>query len=210
MSKDLVAHYQSLLQKHGPSPQAVQYSDAATQSARFAVLAEIAPDLGTVLDVGCGLGHLYPFLKSRGHTGQYHGVDIVPEFVDYANAAMAGDPSAKASLIAPQDPLPPCDHALLSGVFNNRMDDNWGFMTSTLRRMWAAAKHGIAFNAMTNHVDYLDDDLFYVDPMKVFAFCKSELGGHPSLRHDYAVRPDGFPFEFAVYVRKSPVYPLAA
>jgi hypothetical protein len=90
------------------------------------------------------------------------------------------------------------------------MDDNWGFMTTTLRRMYAAARRGIAFNAMTSHVDYRDPELFYVDPMQVFAFCKAELGGHPVLRHDYVTRPGGFPYEFAIYVYKSPRAPQVA
>lgn len=209
MSDTLISHYQALLAEHGPGAQAVQWADAQTQSARFAVLTGIAPELGRVLDVGCGLAHLHAFLKARGYTGSYHGVDIVPEFITHANAAMADDPKAQATLISPDAPLPTCDYALLSGVFNNRMDDNWGFMTQTLHRMWASAERGIAFNAMTSHVDYHDEGLYYVDPMQVFTFCKAELGGHPVLRHDYTLRPGGFPFEFAIYLYKSPAQPLA-
>lgn len=208
MNDDLIAHYQALLAEHGPNSRAVQYSDTLTQTARFAVLSGIAPDLGRVLDVGCGLCHLHGFLKQRGGFSAYHGVDIVPEFIALANTAMADDAHAHASLIAPDADLPTCDYALLSGVFNNRMPDNWGFMTATLRRMWAAADQGIAFNAMTSHVGYRDEGLYYVDPMQVIGFCKTELGGHPVLRHDYSVRPGGFPFEFAVYLYKEPVYPL--
>jgi hypothetical protein len=77
-------------------------------------------------------------------------------------------------------------------------------MTRTLRRMWAVAGKGIAFNSMSTHVDYRDPELYYVDPLEALAFCKSELGGHPVLRHDYILRPGGFPFEFAIYLYKSP------
>ena len=55
-------------------------------------------------------------------------------------------------------------------------------------------------------MDYVDDGLFYVDPTRVIDFCKIELGGHPILRHDYTLRPNGFPFEFSVYVYKKPQY----
>ncbi|MEP3299046.1 MAG: class I SAM-dependent methyltransferase [Pseudoruegeria sp.] len=208
MSQDLISHYRSLLAAHGPSAQAVQWADTATQAARFSVLTDIAPDLGRVLDVGCGLAHLHDFLRAKGHEGSYHGVDIVPEFINHATEKFKKHPNASANLITENTPLPYCDYAILSGVFNNKMDDNWGFMTTTLRRMFEAADRGIAFNAMSSHVDFHDEKLFYVDPMKVFNFCKTELGGHPTLRHDYALREGGFPFEFAIYVYKLPITPV--
>ena len=96
---------------------------------------------------------------------------------------------------------------MLSGVFNNRMDDNRGSMTRPLRLTWAAADKGIAFNAMSSHVDCRDEGLLYVDPMQVFAFCKDELGGHPVLGRDYVTRSGGFSFKFAMYERKAPRVP---
>lgn len=206
---DLIRAYQDRLREFGPSAQAVQYSDAESQFARFAVLAGIDPDMVSVLDVGCGLCDFQRFLRARGSRARYLGVDIVPEFVTLSQQALADDPAADAQLVDVADEALPegSDYAVLSGVFNNAMDDNWGFMTRTLRRMWDAAARGIAFNAMSTHVDYRDPELWYVDPMEVLTFCKSELGGHPVLRHDYITRPGGFPFEFAVYVYREPVLP---
>lgn len=203
---ELLKAYQDRLRAHGPSSQAVQYADRASHFARFAVLAEVDPHMGSVLDVGCGLGDFCHYMRARGSAVRYHGVDIVPEFVALANEAFSDDPAAGASeLDAETGTLPEgFDYAVLSGVFNNAMQDNWSFMQSTLHRMWAAAGKGIAFNAMSSYVDYRDDGLYYVDPMQVFAFCKTELGGNPVLRHDYTVREGGFPFEFAVYVYKTP------
>jgi len=200
---EIVAHYQALLAQHGAGPQAVQWADAETQAARFDVLSGVARPLGSVLDVGCGLGQMCFELRAKGWGGRYHGVDIVPEFVDLANKALADDPLADATLAGETLPAG-YDFALLSGVFNNAMDDNWAFARGMLRRMWAAADKGIAFNAMTAHVDYRDPGLWYVDPMQMFDFCKRDLGGHPVLRHDYTLRAGGFPYEFAIYAYKSP------
>ena len=204
-NSELIRHYQSLLAEHGAGPQALQWADRETQFTRFAVLYDVAPKMQSVLDVGCGLGDFRHFLRARGSDARFHGVDIVPEFIELASQAFADDPLASASKIEPEGELPKgYDYAILSGAFNNRMDDNWGFVTATLRRMWGAAEKGIAFNAMTSHVDYQDEGLWYVDPMKLFGFCKTELSGHPVLRHDYTVRENGFPFEFAIYVYKEP------
>jgi len=201
----LIEHYQSLLAEHGDSPQALQYRDAESQFARFKVLSEVASPLSSVLDVGCGLGHLYCYLKSAGFSGKYVGVDIVPEFVEMAANSFRDDKNVTISLASGLEPLPTgTDYALLSGVFNNRMDNNLAFMQETLWHMFAAAKKGISFNAMSTYVDYYDENLYYVDPIQVFAFCKNELGGHPVLRHDYALSEHGYPFEFAMYVYKNP------
>jgi SAM-dependent methyltransferase len=210
MSKaDIIRSYQQRLADHGPGSEAVQYSDRDSHFARFEVLGDIDPNMGSVLDVGCGLADFCHFLRARGNTARYHGIDIVPEFVELAATALADDVAASVSLADAEDDKMPSgfDYAVLSGVFNNLMDDNWGFMTRTLRQMWAAADKGIAFNAMSSHVDYRDEGLFYVDPMQVFAFCKDDLGGHPVLRHDYVTRTGGFPFEFAMYVWKAPRVP---
>lgn len=202
----LLEAYQARLSEHGPSSQAVQYSDRTSHLARFAVLAEVDLKMTSVLDVGCGLGDFCHYMRSRGSTVRYHGVDIVPEFITLANEAFSKDELASASnLDAETEALPQgYDYAILSGVFNNAMEDNWAFMTRTLRQMWEAAGKGIAFNAMSSYVDYRDDGLYYIDPIEVFKFCKFELGGHPILRHDYVVREGGFPFEFAMYVYRAP------
>ena len=94
------------------------------------------------------------------------------------------------------------DYVFLSGVFNNIMENNWEFMKLTLRKMFNACNKGIAFNAMSTYVDYFDEELFYVDPCKVFDFCKKELSSKVTLRNDYLIKENSIPFEFAIYVYK--------
>lgn len=202
-------HYRNLYHKHGDSAGAVQYSDDASHKARFAVLRAVDPNAQSILDVGCGLGHLYRYLKEQGFSGRYTGVDIVPEFIATANEHMITDPQANALLVAGDEALPQGhEYVVLSGVFNNLMDDNAGFISDTLKRMFAVAEKGIAFNAMSTYVDYEDDKLYYTNPLELLHFCKQELGGHPLLRHDYSLSAGGYPFEYAVYVYKQPRIPL--
>lgn len=204
ISDKLIDHYRGLLSEHGPTAKAVHWADSQSQNARFSILAEIADPLGSVLDFGCGLGDLLAHLRQNGFGGRYCGVDIVPEFVAHVENAFDGD--VKAVLDTGDLELPRgYDFAMLSGVFNNRMDDNRAFMEDTIRRMWNAAGRGIAFNAMSSWVDYQDPDLWYVDPLEVFAFCKGELGANVVLRHDYVLREGGYPFEFAIYAYRDPV-----
>ncbi|MDC3017574.1 class I SAM-dependent methyltransferase [Paracoccaceae bacterium] len=200
---DIKSHYQELFRQHGASPMAVQYSDTKSQWARFKILTDIDPNIKSVLDVGCGLCHLWDYLRSTGNACNYLGVDNVPEFVDYSNNKMSDN--SKSLLLDDLTKLPSgYDYVLVSGMFNNKMDDNWSFMKDTLQSMYRAANKGIAFNAMSTYVDYQDAGLFYVDPILVWRFCKTELKGNPVLRHDYSLSEGGFPFEFACYVYKEP------
>jgi SAM-dependent methyltransferase len=153
------------------------------------------------------MGDLHDYLAETGYAGRYMGVDIVPEFVEIAARKFDGNDRAEARCIdVMKEPLPEgCDYALLSGVFNNRMDDNRGFLEHTLRAMWTAAAKGIAFNALSTHVEYFDDALYYISPEEIFTFVKKTLGGHVRIRQDYVLSEGGYPYEFTVYAYKAPV-----
>ncbi|MBM64678.1 MAG: SAM-dependent methyltransferase [Myxococcales bacterium] len=200
---DVKQHYKELFEAHGNSAKAVQWGDQESQYNRFEVLAQVAPKLGSVVDVGCGLGHLYTYLRAREPDLRYTGLDFVPEFIQSARAQFAETPAQFQVFDLFNDTMPTgSDYLLLSGVFNNLMEDNWGFMTHALRTMFGAAERGVAFNAMSTYVDYHDPELYYVDPCAVFDFCKRNLSKKVTLRHDYALREGGFPFEFVVYCYK--------
>lgn len=50
-----------------------------------------------VLDVGCGAGHFYPFLKKIVKNMVYHGVDISDRYVDIAKKLFSGEKNASFS-----------------------------------------------------------------------------------------------------------------
>jgi SAM-dependent methyltransferase len=47
---------------------------------------------GTILDAGCGIGHLAPMLRSLAPGWRYHGVDRLGYLVEEARSLNAGDP----------------------------------------------------------------------------------------------------------------------
>lgn len=192
---DIRAHYQKLLATFGDTHEAAQYSSRSSQEARFQVLTEIGDLNGAkVLDFGCGTAHFATFLKARGIACDYIGVDIVAEFFDHARRK---HPNARfGSWTEMKDEA--FDYGFVSGVFNNRREDNESFYKDTLRELFARARKGLAFNMMSTYVDYFDDGLYYVKPEEVFAYVKG-LTPFVTLRNDYLVKPGSVPFEFTVY-----------
>lgn len=201
MTAETIKHYEELLKQHGPGARAVQHSDREQQTKRFEILFEMAPDMHSVLDVGCGLGDMAKFMEKRFDRLSYIGVDFVRPFIDHANSLQYRDNVRFVQMDIRTEPLPGGqDYALLSGVFNNVMPDNESFMLQTLKKMFDASARGIAFNCLSTWVDYQADDLYYTDPEKVFAFCKSELSPKVVLRHDYQLKKNTIPFEYTMYV----------
>lgn len=197
-------HYDALAREHGYGPAAVQMSSLDSQERRLRVLAENLrePD-ASVLDFGCGTGHLCWLLRrERGFRGRYTGYDLSGEALALARAHHPEAHFEQRDIL--RDGVGGYfDYAVISGVFNNRIGDNWAFLTATLRTLFPHVRRGLTFNALSAYVDYRDEGLYYADPEQVFRFCKEELSPAVSLRHDYEVKPGVLPFEFTVDVRRS-------
>jgi len=81
----IVRYFERKLQEHRQGPQAHSWRSVNSQRVRFEVLAEVG-DLRhkAILDVGCGLGDFYGFLKEKGVEVRYTGYDIVPQMISEA------------------------------------------------------------------------------------------------------------------------------
>jgi SAM-dependent methyltransferase len=206
MSVNIKDHYKELYLKYGDNSKSVQYTDQKSHYERFKVLCEISPQMNSVVDIGCGLAHLYEYLLSLGFNGRYCGLDFVKEFIISDKKKYKDDDRALfIELDIAHEGFPRgYDFVLLSGVFNNKTVNNKEFMLSTIAKMYDACNKGIAFNAMSTYVDYQveDLDLYYSDPLEIFDYCKKRIAKKVILRHDYLVKEDSIPFEYAIYLYK--------
>ncbi|MBD2327193.1 class I SAM-dependent methyltransferase [Alkalinema sp. FACHB-956] len=195
---NLVEHYRNLFLQYGDSPEASQWRDRETQENRFAILTEIA-DLHdqSILDFGCGTGHLANYLKSREISVNYTGVDIVSEVLQCGQKKYPEFRFCQMDEITPSEKF---DYVLISGVFNNLVENNRLFYQSTLTECFSRARKGLAFNLLSHYVDYYDQGLFYEYPEVVFKFAKEHLSPYVVLRNDYQLKPGIIPFEFTTYI----------
>lgn len=200
----LRAHYDTLARTHGYAPEAVQMTSLATQEQRLRILAEAVREAdASVLDFGCGTGHLCALLRRDfGWTGQYTGYDLAPSTLALARAAHPEAQFEERDILQ-QGVGGEFDYVLVSGTFNNRLQDNWAFMTRALETLFPHVRRALVFNLLSAYVDYTDAGLWYADPGAVFRWCKERLSPAVVLRHDYEVKPGVLPFEFTVEVRRS-------
>ena len=191
----IVDRYEERLREHGASVAALASGNVERQRLRFGVLADVGDLRGKrVLDLGCGLGDFYGYLRDQGIDCDYTGYDITPGFIARARDRF---PNARFEVRDIQSRMPGqrFDYAVCSQVFNNRLsgDDNVEVVTDIMDRLQSLAGEGVAIDMVTSHVDFRQDHLFYFDPGDMFARAK-RLTRRVVLRHDYPL------FEFCLYL----------
>lgn len=193
----LCFHRDRLRSTAHPSVHALGWKDMEGQQKRFDILTAVG-ELSdcVVMDMGCGLGDLKPFLDEKFRNVVYLGIDHVPEFVHEANRRHGSAVNTffhQSDFIT--DGLPEVDYVLASGALSYR-SDNRLFPYTIIRKMYALARKGIAFNL-------LDEDGFVSETLltaynkdEVLHFCKV-------LAEDKAVCVTGYlPDDFTIMMYK--------
>ena len=199
---ELAAFMEDLLARHGDGHEAVSWPTESNQRERFKLLLRNIPqDVPfTLIDLGCGLGHLLDYILETGRPIQsYVGLDISPAMVKAASDRTT-DPRASfsaESLVGFR-----ADYVVASGIFNLPMEvprAEWAdYMRQQVRQMFAAANIGIAFNSLTTHVSWREPHLFYADPAEWLDWASRELNSN------LALDSLGSLYEWAMFIDKRP------
>ena len=191
------AHYDALVAEHGRSFRACGWGSRASQHARFAVFTEEVPLDGSVLDVGCGLGDLYGYLRDSGRVpAAYRGIDLSPSMVDSARGAFPGVDFAVEDLLATR-PERCYDHVVASGIFTYIGESNVELFHQLIEAMYARCARALVFNSLSTWATDEAHGEFRADPVDTLRFVAS-LSSRLRLRTDY------HPRDFTVVVHRPP------
>ncbi|OGC28976.1 hypothetical protein A2311_03250 [candidate division WOR-1 bacterium RIFOXYB2_FULL_48_7] len=210
---DQIAYFEGLLAEHGESYKALDWNSVESQRLRFQILKELfiygRKSSGlTLLDVGCGFGDWYGFLKAEGllrrHRITYTGYDISPKIVAVAKKKY---PDADLSVkdILEDRYIKKYDYVICSGVFNIRTTDteaHLDFVKEMMARLYDLAAFGVGMNFLSEgaflsagSTDLNNGRYFYFKPEEIISYCRF-LGARFIMRHDY------HPGDFTVYLLK--------
>jgi hypothetical protein len=191
--------YQASLAAHGDSPAAVQWPKGR-QDLRFAALTRhiSADSSGSLLDFGCGLGHMRLFLRQHFPAIKYNGVDIVPEFIQTAKQTHT---DASFQLIqAAEDIAGSYDYITASGVFNIAFDEdkaaNMVYIFNTLQTLFGKCLRYLSINFMTDKVDYEQPGAYHQNIPTLYDFC------HQHLSPRLVIDQSDMPYEFTITIFK--------
>ena len=195
---NLVEQYQRAFAEYGDTPSGVLWP-RGRQNLRFDSLTKhFACEGFSVLDYGCGLAHLRAYLDARFSRYEYHGADLVPEFVE---AARDKYPDAIIQLVRSHaDVTKIVDHVVISGTFNI-IDgtDRAAYLRqvhSALTHLFSLARVSVAVNFMTDHVDFVQPQAMHMSVEGMMDFIRQNLS--PRIRVDESYMP----YEFTLVVLK--------
>ncbi len=147
------------------------------QQDNFAILETIEGFAGvplagsSCLDVGCGTGELFLFLRDR-KVGSYLGIDVLsPSVVSARQKYPDGVFRQGDFLVEPRDEG--FDFAFCSGALTaNLPSGNYEYMWKMARRMWELSRVGIAFNYLNDETALTDSNIFLFSREKVLDICR--------------------------------------
>jgi SAM-dependent methyltransferase len=200
--RQIIAHYEDCLDRHGDSHLGVDWPNVRDAEIRYRVMLDViarrdAP--ATLLDFGCGAGHLLEFIRRSGWGAiDYRGLDASAKFVDLCRGKFPGVTFYCRDILEDSTGIEPADYVVMNGVLTERCGVSESamleYMETLLMAAWPLARKGMAFNVMSAQVDWKRDDLFHVPFDTMASLVKARLSRHFHFRQDYGL------YEFTTYV----------
>lgn len=204
---DIISHYESCLAKFGDCHLGVDWPNEVDAMTRHQVMLDVIRQIGqgnttdrlSLLDFGCGAGHLFEYLQRSGRDDiHYIGLDMSSIFVDLCRKKFPTTEFYCEDILHHSASIPSVDYVVMNGVFTEKRSlsfiEMFDYFRDVLRRVCPLASKGIAFNLMSKHVDWERDDLFHVPFDLLAEFLRKEISRHYQFRADYGL------YEYTCYV----------
>lgn len=163
MNNNIIDVYDMYLEDYPiTTPMAVGWTTQETQEKRFKALFNIGiEDNSSLLDYGCGLGHLNDYVLNNNHSNiNYTGIDINPKYIVYANQLYPGKNFICSDL---DDIEGKFDYVIGSGVFTWFVQMNE--VIKKIEMAYNMCNKGVAFNFLDEKSGLLPLNLYNPDDM---------------------------------------------
>lgn len=165
----IVKHYEKCLEKHGDTHLGVDWPKQQDVDKRYKVMLDVvkfAEENATevsLLDFGCGAGHLLDFINDHKIVQlNYTGLDISEMFISLCRRKYPQYTFFCADVLDEGITLPHFDYVVLNGVFTEKremkFEEMWEYFCQMVIRIFSITRKGLAFNVMSNQVDWERED----------------------------------------------------
>ncbi|HTY13331.1 MAG TPA: class I SAM-dependent methyltransferase [Candidatus Omnitrophota bacterium] len=207
--KKQIDYYEKLLEKYGDHYLSLDWKSPESQGIRYRVFEDLLtiggkPDDFSLLDVGCGLGHFYEYLKNNKYRFKYSGYDISPKLIEASKKKFPGVDFQVRDILHDDHPEQ-SDFVFCCGALNISFEErevHMDFIRSMLLRMFELCKIGVGVNFLSSQaIYYLPDEslrqtqYFYSKPEEIVTLAKG-MAERFIVRHEY------HPGDFTLYLLK--------
>jgi trans-aconitate methyltransferase len=192
--------YEDAFRRHGDSHEAVLWPKGR-QAERFHALTRHIARSGnfSVLDYGCGLAHLKPYVDSHYERVAYTGADAVEAFVDSNRRKYPDAVFHQAQ--SPESVGGEFDYVVASGAFNILYTPgdpaaHRAIVYRILEQLFAKASTYLSINMMTDAVDFEQPHAYHQNVPDLYRFAIDTLSRRLVLDQSY------MPYEFTLTLWK--------
>ncbi len=199
----LAAHYRDCLKKYGDKARGMDWPRHKDNLLRFAVMTDLfAQDMRgrrvKVLDFGCGTSHFYQYLQARGLSSkvEYTGIDIGAESIEISKRKFPRNRYLCLDVLATNRSIGVYDYIVINGLFTQKRTmserEMRAFLTRILTRLQPCYRKGLAFNTMSDQVDFKRPGSFHFGLTQAAALFTKNFTRHFVVRHDYGLYENTF------------------
>ena len=210
ISAKMVSRYSKRYSQLGYNVKTLGWGSVEQQEYRFSQsLSAISSFTGKhVLDIGCGFGDYYKFLKKVGSQPEFYtGYDLNPDLINEAKKHSILDSSVNfyvSNIFEKEIYEPQADIVVMFGVLNLALSgviDNYEYSFKAIKNSFSLAKDLIVVDFLSTMLDKSypkEDFVFYHDPIKMLEFAL-QLSPKVALKQDYSPIPQR---EFMLFIYK--------
>jgi SAM-dependent methyltransferase len=206
-NEKLIELYNEEFEKHGDSSASL-FDPKNRSHERFnavkrmmhRVLGDSVHNQVSILDYGCGLGHLENYLEHNFSVPfLYYGADINKNFITFKNQT-----SKKNYFELSQDFLSvnsDYDFIIAINVFNiitfSTVEIHQNYVQECMKYLFSKSNIGCYFSFLSPNVDFKQNNAFHPNISDMLNFCQQSLSRRIVLDHAF------LPFEFGIFVYKN-------
>ena len=186
--------YDQRVDKYKINSRSVLWDDSQRQYFRFYELVknlDLNSTNKTIVDIGCGNGELFKFLNFIGYRGKYTGYDVNSKLISQAKMRFNKMDFVERDIMSIRQRRR-FDYVLMSGLFNINVGQDMEYVYGFIKKMFNMCNEVTTFNAVSTHVNFKEDSLFYIDPSSLLDYCINNITpritiSHHNLPYNYTV-----------------------
>jgi len=148
----MIDDYDILLDKYGDSEKSVGWNKPKHNIRFNAIIQPWVRIFGrsnaSILDFGCGLGHLFKYMRREDIMWNYRGVDINRRLIERARDRFLDNADSFQVVSNIDDLKGTVDLVAIVGVFNRRFEDSDAFCSDVIQKALTIATTGVAISAL--------------------------------------------------------------